>query len=308
MRSAVLLYNPYAGRHPQRRVRLLEAVAHALAMQGVQTSLLATTAPGSAGAQARELRADVVFACGGDGTVHEVLQGMALHPTAALGILPVGTANILARDLRLPPDPIAAALAQIAVEPTSLPLGLLTCTTPSGPRERYFLVMAGAGPDGELVRESMRELKLQTGPAAYYLRAARLYALGRFPACSVEMRLLSGEVIERRAAGVMAFRIGTMGAAFGPRTPRGALHHPHLEVTLLKTPLRLAMLAWLAKGWFPLPGVHRYAECFQVQSVTASSGSPSGMQVQADGEWLGVTPMSLQVRPAALRMLLPPQP
>lgn len=301
MRTAVLLYNPHAGRHPQHRLRMLEAVAQALEAHGISAALLPTEAPGSAGRQARELRADIIFACGGDGTVHEVLQGMAFHPTAALGILPVGTANILAKDLRLPTDPVASALAQIAYEARTVPLGTMAYISPHGPEERYFLVMAGAGPDGELVRESMRDLKLRTGPLAYYLRSARLYLTARFPSCDVQLHLTSGEVVERHAAGIMAFRVGSMGPAMGSRTVMGAIHQPHLEVTLLKKPLRLAMLAWLAKGWCPVPGAARLVECLQVGSLVAGGT----LQVQADGEWLGTTPMSLRVEAGALRMLLP---
>lgn len=305
MRTAVLLYNPHAGRHPQQRMSVLEDVAQALQARGVETTLVATEAPGTAGAQARALTADVIFACGGDGTVHEVLQGMAFHPAAALGILPVGTANILAKDLKLPSAPVASALAQISYEPQTIPLGVLGYNSLHGPQERYFLVMAGAGADGELVRESMRELKLKAGPSAYYLRSARLYLQGRFPACDVRLKLMTGEVVERRAQGVMAFRVGSMGAAFGPRTPRGAIDHPHLEVTILKPPLRLSMLAWLARGWVPFPGSSRLVECFQVESLSAYADVTAELQVQADGDWLGTTPMTLRVEAAAVKMLLP---
>lgn len=302
MRTAVLLYNSHAGRHPQKRLHVLEDVKRALGGRGVPTTLLATEGPGTAGRQAAELLADIVFACGGDGTVHEVLQGMAFHPTAALGILPVGTANILAKDLRLPTDAVEAALQQISHAPRVLPLGAMRYESPHGPEERYFLVMAGAGPDGELVRESMRKLKLRTGAAAYYLRAARLFLQGRFPACDVRLRMLNGETVERQAQGVMAFRVGSMGPAMGSRTVMGAVHQPHLEVTLLKPPLRLSMLAWLAKGWCPVPGTGHLVECLQVSELHASGAD---VQVQADGEWLGTTPMSLKVVAGAVRVLLP---
>lgn len=307
MRRAVLLYNPVAGRNHAKRLATLQAVALALRGRGCHADLLPTTGPRTAGQQATEAvraGADILFACGGDGTIHEVLQGAVFQPAAALGLIPLGTGNVLARHLGLPLDPAAAAIAQLDYTPTTIPLGLLEYTSPNGPRQRYFLVMAGAGPDGELVRTSMQALKLSFGRAAYHVRAARLFLHARFPECTVRLTLTSGQIVERKAAGLMAIRGSNLGGILGPRALRGALHRPHLQVTILRPPVRLALLAWIASGWVPLPG-SPLVESFEAVSVTATAGMGGDVQVESDGEWLGRTPLSLRVVPDALRLLLP---
>lgn len=306
MRRAVLLFNPISGRHSQHRLQIINRIADALRARGLGVEVTPTISPGSAGRQAAAAdTADIIFACGGDGTIHEVLQGAAFHPRAALGLLPLGTGNVLARHIGLPADPVAAALAQLGYPARTLPLGLLEYTSASGPRQRYFLVMAGAGPDGELVRASMDRLKLSLGRAAYHVRAARLFLHARFPDFNVRVTLPSGDVIERRTAGMMAIRGSDLGGIIGPRTLRGAIAQSHLQITILKPPVRLALLAWLASGWVPVPR-SRLVETFQAESLTATAGHNGDVQVQADGEWLGHTPLSLRVVPDALRMLLPP--
>ena len=306
MRRAVLLYNPVSGARSNERLATLELVAEALRHNGLTVDIVPTTAPGSAGAQAKaDSTADIIFACGGDGTVHEVLQGAAFHPRAALGLLPLGTGNVLARHLGLPLEPVAAALAQLDYAPRTLPLGLLEYTAANGPRQRYFLVMAGAGPDGELVRTSMQTLKLTLGRAAYHVRAVRLFLHASFPECTVRLTLPSGEIVERKAAGLMAIRGSDLGGILGPRALRGALHRRHLQVTILRPPVRLALLAWLASGWVPVPG-SALVESFEAVSITATAGLDADVQVEADGEWLGHTPLALRVVPDALRLLLPP--
>src|SRR5690242_17762213 len=108
MRKAVLIYNPFSGRH---NVAQVHAARDVLRAAGLDAEAVATRAAGSAGEQAREAVAqgcDTVFACGGDGTVNEVLQGI-IGSQAALGVIPLGTANALAADLGLSGDAATAA-------------------------------------------------------------------------------------------------------------------------------------------------------------------------------------------------------
>lgn len=308
MRRAVLLYNPTSGRRLQHRARIIERVAEALRSHGLVVDVVPTRTLGSAGQQAIDAcasGADILFACGGDGTVHEALQGAVFRPRMALGLIPLGTGNVLARYLGLPLDPVAAAIAQLDYDPRTLPLGLLEYTAQDGPRQRYFLVMAGAGPDGELVRTSMNALKLSFGRLAYFIRALRLFLHVQFPDCTVKITLDSGEVIERRAASLMAIRGSDLGGFLGPKTVRGALHETHLQVTILQSPVRLALLAWLAGGWLPIPN-SRLVETFQAVSVSATADQNQPVQVEADGEWLGQTPLTIRIVPNAVRLLLPP--
>jgi len=310
MRRAVLLFNPASGRHPQKRLHTINTIAAALNAKDIAVTVLPTDGPGTADKQAREAAeqgADILFACGGDGTIHEILQGIAFHPHTALAIVPLGSANALARHLGLPLDPVEAALAQLDFTPQMLPLGHIEYTTPEGVAGRYFLVMAGAGADGELVRTSMSALKRRFGTAAYHVRAARLFLHVRFSTCDVHLQLASGELLDRRAVGIMAVRGSNLSGILGPRSIRGALAQPHLAVTLLRPPMRLSLLAWLASGWVRVPGCSRFVETFEVESLAVTAGHSRPVPVEADGEWLGFTPMKLRVVPNALRLLLPPQ-
>jgi diacylglycerol kinase (ATP) len=102
-RRAAIIYNPVA-RTLARNLRALRDAPEILAASGIEAQLVPTTAPGSAGQQARQQiqsGCDLIIAAGGDGTVNEVIDGM-LHSTVPLGILPGGTANVLARELQLP--------------------------------------------------------------------------------------------------------------------------------------------------------------------------------------------------------------
>ena len=107
MRKAFLLYNPLSGRRHLRRVADVEAALDVLRDAGVEATLEPTRGQAEAPEQARQAIAggcDTILACGGDGTVHDVLQGM-VGSDAALGVIPLGTANALAHDLRIPFPP-----------------------------------------------------------------------------------------------------------------------------------------------------------------------------------------------------------
>ena len=82
---------------------------------------------------------DTIFVCGGDGTILQVIQGVA-GSEVALGVIPLGTGNVLAQNLRLPRDPMAAARAQMHAPAISIPLGKIVCRD-SGPWQRQKLVL-----------------------------------------------------------------------------------------------------------------------------------------------------------------------
>src|ERR1700674_2023133 len=99
--KALLLFNPVSGAHLEARTATLRRIAEIFRRAGVEVLVEATQARGSAGHQAQaaiKAGCDAVFACGGDGTVFEVLQGVA-ETTAMMGGIPLGTANVLAHDL-----------------------------------------------------------------------------------------------------------------------------------------------------------------------------------------------------------------
>ena len=134
---------------------------------------LETTVEDSGGGQARqalELGADVVMACGGDGTVRLVAQVMA-GTGVPMGILPAGTGNLLARTLDVPINDISAAV-RVALTGAVRPVDLGWVRVDED-EERPFLVMAGMGFDGEIMAATDGDLKEKVGAAAYVAAAAR---------------------------------------------------------------------------------------------------------------------------------------
>ena len=103
-RKAILIFNPKTGRYGTRRAPRLAAVCDYLKTQGVEVEQVSTTGPGDAtriAARAAENGVNEVIVSGGDGTINEALQGM-IGTNARLSILPHGTANVLAHELKLP--------------------------------------------------------------------------------------------------------------------------------------------------------------------------------------------------------------
>src|SRR5690242_9231482 len=122
MRKATLLYNARSGGQRKQREHDLREVLKILTEAGVEVSLSRTQSSTDAAEQARQAilaGSDTIFACGGDGTVHDVLQGVA-GSRVAIGVIPMGTANALAHDLRIPIDPAKAAHAALEGAPRRL--------------------------------------------------------------------------------------------------------------------------------------------------------------------------------------------
>ena len=107
----ILLYNPSSGRSRSSRLATVQQVAELLQRQGYNLKIEATSHRGSAGDQARQAianGAEIIFICGGDGTIHDALQGIA-GTSARLAIIPLGSANALCRELGIPLHPLKAA-------------------------------------------------------------------------------------------------------------------------------------------------------------------------------------------------------
>jgi len=125
---ATLIYNPVAGRNPVRRQAEIRAAMEALRQTQFEVEVQPTTGPGSARNLARsaaETGADAVVVCGGDGTINEVVNGLALSQ-CPLAILPGGTANIAARDLGLSLRPVTAAGDLAVARSRRIALGRVT--------------------------------------------------------------------------------------------------------------------------------------------------------------------------------------
>src|SRR5881394_2665191 len=175
--KTVIIYNPNAGRLRGGGRKGLERAAVLLRRAGHNAILAPTTGPGTAGDIARQWIDDgagMVIAAGGDGTVNEIIQGM-VHSHVPLGILPAGTANVLARETGMSRSLEDAARALANHRACRIAVGRLLASGDSAPR--YFLLMAGAGLDARIVYHVSADLKSKVGKLAYW--AAAMSVLGR---------------------------------------------------------------------------------------------------------------------------------
>ncbi|KPI04147.1 diacylglycerol kinase catalytic region [Actinobacteria bacterium OV450] len=170
-------------------------------------------------------RTSLVVVCGGDGTVRACADVMA-GTGIPLAIVPCGTGNLLARNLRLPSDPVAALEEALSGEAVGLDVGRVSG---DGLAPTRFVVMAGAGFDAAMVRDASARLKERLGWAAYVVSALRHV---RDPRMRLSIQLDGGPVLERRARMVVIGNVGTLQGGL-PLLPDARPDSGRLEVVLL---------------------------------------------------------------------------
>lgn len=290
MRPAVLVYNPKSGRQNARR--LLPKVLEVLRTGGFDVAPRPTVGPGDATRLARDAReeaAEVVFALGGDGTVREVAAGL-LGSDTILGILPAGTANVLARAFSLPSEPRAAARALRAAEPREIDVGLVG--------ETPFLMMASCGLDAMVIRQQSPGLKKVLGPAAVALTTLEHWWTYTYP--EIELRFAGRE--ERATLAVVA-NIPYYGGPFRI-APDADVRDRRLDLVLFRGRGRAAALAF---GCDLALGQHmRRSDVETVQVEEVEILGPPGLAAQIDGDALSAgPPLRIALASERLRVLLP---
>jgi diacylglycerol kinase (ATP) len=317
MQKATILFNPNSG--PRRRDAELDRAIGIIQSAGIRTELTICRSSQEATMNARFAVAggsDTVFACGGDGTIHDVLQGLA-GTQVALAILPFGTANALAHDLRIPLSPSAAAQIAVKGSVRRIPLGRIEYRDfQDKPAQRYFTVAAGIGVDAHLFYKLNRDLKKQAGMAAYYLKAWNLWATHRMRKFEVEY--VNGSGLKQQAAltELLAVRIRFFGNILRELVPGAHLDCPVLRAVMCRTDSRTAYLryvtgALLGRRW-KIDGID-LVSCSEVicklpQPSTIKSDGPKKdrVYVEADGELLGRLPARMTMQPDALSLVVPP--
>jgi diacylglycerol kinase (ATP) len=314
MHKALLLYNPLSGPRRERRLADVEAALSVLRSARVEASAEPTRAASDATDQTRQAIAascDAVFACGGDGTVHDVLQGLVGSNTA-LGIIPLGTANSLAHDLRLPLSPADAAQAALTAKPRRIAVGRIEYQDFAGNRGmRYFTVTVGIGVDAHLFYKLDPLAKRRFGMAAYCAKATRLWLTHKMENFAVEFEE-EGQNQRAEVSQLLAVRIRDFGGVLRQLAPGASLDRDDLRLVIFQTRSRLAYLRYVLRGLFgtnwKVPGialVHSTgAACRDVASSSAS-GTKSRIFVEADGELLGTLPADVSMVRDALTVLAP---
>lgn len=304
MKHATLIYNPVAGRQPLRREKQIREVARVLQSSGLEVRLAATAGPGDARDLARKAvdeGFELVLACGGDGTVNEVINGL-VPGTATLAILPGGTANIIGKELRLPHHPARAARALAGWKPRRIALGRATWTdAKSGqPQSRVFISVAGVGFDAYIVRSLPWSLKMGWGVIGYGLEAVRQAMRYSFPRFELKM---DGQ--EREATFAVIHRAGHY-AGWLPLAPTASLSRPDFAACLFKSARRsryfFYALAVLLRQHLRLKDVE-LVDGSKVVCTPAESGKP--IYFELDGELVGQLPAMFEILPDALTVLAP---
>lgn len=314
MRKAALIYNPAAGTRRDRRLADVERVAQVLRQSGVEVEIVPTRAPSSGGDQAREAAAsgcDAILACGGDGTVHDVLQGLVgFSGEVALGVVPLGTGNALACDLGVPHEPAAAASALLAATPRRVAIGRIEyCERATGEHgSRYFLSMAGIGADAQMLYRMNVALKARFGMAAYYAEGTRMYALHRLEPFEVEFPR-DGHTRKETVSQLMAVRLSQFGGVLRALAPDAGLHRNDLQFILFKTRSRFLYVLFLARGFvgrrWRVPGIELVHGKEATCRPLVQTGSASRIYAEADGELLGELPVRISMVPDAISLLFP---
>lgn len=312
MNRVLLIYNPSSGARRARRIAIIECVAHTLRSAGIQIETCATTHAGSATSQAQQAIADgfdTIISCGGDGTANEILNGLMLSSSdAVMGVLPLGSGNLLATDLLLPRHPEAAAHALLRYKPRELHPGLLVSNRKNGPEKRYFIVAAGVGSDAELMYRTAVEAKGRYGIYAYFLEMYRMAVRGRFHMFQVEWRDQQGSLHKAVVASIMAVRAA--------RFP-GLLQRVRLGSGLVRNDYRLLMFqtdkvrhflnyfASVASGLnWRVPQVElAYSTWFRCTPL--ESQDPATVHSEVDGELLGTLPVEVSIEPRTFKLLMP---
>ena len=299
-RRLLVIFNPTAGNRAQRR--LAEWLA-ALERLGAPVSLSETKAPRHAEALARAADpalVDAVVAAGGDGTINEVVNGLA-QSSLPLGILPLGTANVLAGEIGLPSRPldVARVLAFAPARPVWPGEAWAEGANMAG---RRFLIMAGIGFDADVVEAldlplKRRLARLGLGKLAYV--TSIMGRLRDYRPCSYRAEL-DGVAVE--GASLVAAKAHFYGGRF-VLAPTARLDDPAFQVVLFGRGGRGAALGYMAAM---AAGMLR--RCPSVRIVAARQvrlSEPPGAAVQIDGDIHVRLPVTLRIAPTPLQLIQP---
>lgn len=255
-----------------------------------------TTGPSTAGDIARHsiaAGAELIIAAGGDGTINEVIAGMVKSPVP-LGILPGGTANVLANELGLGNNMQAAARRLAGCVPRRIALGHLE----AGERSRHFLLMAGAGFDADTVHRVSASFKARFGKLSYWI-AGFAQIVNRLPQFDVA---IDGQM--HRCSFALTSRVRNYGGDFAIAL-HASLLDDGFEIVLFEgghgaryVKYLLGMSSGRLEG---MTGV----SYFRASRVALSTIAEGPVHLQTDGEYAGVLPATLTIVPDALTLLMP---
>ena len=241
--------------------------------------------------------ADLILAAGGDGTINEVVNGMAFSEVP-LGVLPAGTANVLACELGIGKSMERAAVALADSVPERVALGAISNGVEQS--RRYFLLMAGAGLDADIVYNLNTRMKEAFGKVAYWVGGFSKVGR-RIPEFSVHA---NGR--EFRASFALLSRVRNYGGDL-EIAPTISLLDDEFEMVLFEGESSLGFLKYMLGVVVHQQQSMRGITILRTRQASFSPASGSApIHLQVDGEYLGVAPARVEIVPNALTLLVPP--
>lgn len=290
MRLAIIA-NPVSG--GGRPYRALARHIHRWSRPEWQVEVWTTSGPQDAGRIALKLAKDppdVAAICGGDGTINEVASHLP-DPPFPVAILPAGTANVVARELKLPLNPIRAL--RIALEGTSrkVDLGEL------GDGRRRFVFVAGTGFDAYVVARVSPRLKARLGMAAYaaaIVECLRTYSFPEFEVCA--------DGRSYRATSCLACNAGSYGGGM-LFCPDADMSDGLLDVLVIEGRRRLGLARFLLKAWLKMPEKSEWVHRVRTRSLQMQG--PPSVLTETDGELVGSLSAEIGLRHQTFPLIVP---
>ena len=317
MRRIFVFYNPILAATRGRRelIGRIEQLLRDGSNDEVQVApTFSATSAGAQAAEAVEAGYDTVLVCGGDGTVFQVLQGIA-GKGVSLGVVPLGTGNVIAQNLGLPRNPLQAAKMLIGAEAREVSLGRMKVATVGHAQMKswYFLIAAGMGLHASLMNLSqMGNGKRIGGRLAYFAGGARLVLWEPIEEFELEITRASGEAVTVAAAEAIAVNL----PAINLWRPGGDWFGEKLRLAWIPRCGRLAffrsVIAALSNR-VPEPGQGRpgqmrpyYEDIVKMvcRPLEGSKGRPR-LLVEGDGEVLGTQHLEVTVAKERISLLFP---
>lgn len=293
MKSLIVFIN-----NPTARTSSLEKVRQATAYlqkKGFETKLLYTERKGHAEELAREAagkKPRLIIAAGGDGTINEVINGMVMSDIP-LAILPLGTTNVLARELSIPDSVEGAMERAITGQVRTACLGRIEASSDHAPVVRHFCLMAGVGFDAKAVYDVNSTLKKVSGEGAYILSG-----IGNLIHYYPSELIFSVDGKQHNGYAAIIGKASRYGGNF-KITPDADISDPYFYLCIFKGRNRADLLRYAA-------GVIRGTHLKQkdVLYLKASQISITGnAHIQIDGDYLGTTPATITLVKNALRIV-----
>ena len=298
MPRALVITNPAAARTAPVAVN---AVLSTLRSAGWHAEALATGGPGDARVLAEygvTEGVDVVAVFGGDGTTMQAAAAL-VGTDVALGVIPGGTGNLLAGNLRIPASPARAARALVNARPKLFDLGRMD--RPTGPQ--YFAVACGAGYDARVMAGTLSEHKRRWGMGAYVATTLRLMSELRISLHSIT---IDGVEYEANAALVLVANCGEVIPPFVKLGPGISPQDGLLDVIVIRAdsfPQSLRAVWELLRLSPGAVGLDTRVGHARGREVTVDTHPVQ--PVQLDGEPGGATPFTAHVVPGAIRIMVP---